>query len=178
MLQRFVMTELFSNPLNTFLMGLGIALVLATYVWGKGVLSRRVLRKELQALKEQLHRQMTILDTGHQQTLGELDELRRQNENLRITNATLRNKPGRAELQTLQAYEQALRLMQKRAPGFAPAWEDALAEAQREVDHAETGLAAMVRRAFRPPSTTGAPRQVTDAPETPTSKREGSQTAR
>jgi hypothetical protein len=161
------MTEFFSNPLNTFLIGLAIAVVLAGYVWVKGVLNRRALRRELQALKEQLQRQMTIMDKGHQQTLGELDALRKQNENLRITNATLKNKPGRAELQTLQIYEQALRLMQKRAPGFAPAWEDALAEAQREADRAETGLVAMVRKALRPAPGGDPPRQVTDAGESP-----------
>ena len=130
------MNELFSNPLHTFLIGLGIAVVLAVYVWFKGVLDRRDLRKELNGLKEQLQRQMTILDKGNQQTQAELEELRKQNENLRITTATLKGKPGRAELQTLQVYEHALRLMQKRAPSFAPAWEDALTEAQREAARA------------------------------------------
>jgi hypothetical protein len=164
------MSEFFSNPLNTFLIGLGIAVVLAAYVWFRGMLSRRELRKELQALKEQLHRQMTILDKGHQQTQGELDELRKQNENLRITNATLKNKPGRAEVQTLHVYEQALRLMQKRAPGFAPAWEDALAEAQRDAERADSGIVARVRQALRPAPTPAEPRQVTDAADATTSE--------
>jgi hypothetical protein len=157
------MNELFSNPLHTFLIGLGIAVVLAVYVWFKGMLDRRNLRKELSSLKEQLQRQMTILDKGNQQTQAELEELRRQNENLRITTATLKGKPGRAELQTLQVYENALRLMQKRAPGFAPAWEDALAEAQRETSQVDTGIIAMVRNVFRPAPPSSEPRQVTDA---------------
>jgi len=157
------MNEFFSNPLNTFLIGLGIAMVLATYVWLKGVLDRRELRRELNALKEQLHRQMTIVDKGNEKTLAELEELRAQNENLRISVATLKGKPGRAELQTLQVYEQALRLMQKRAPGFAPAWEDALTEAQREADKADTGIIGLVRKAFRPSLHSSAPRQVADA---------------
>lgn len=157
------MNELFSNPLHTFLIGLGIAVVLAVYVWFKGVLDRRDLRKELNGLKEQLQRQMTILDKGNQQTQAELEELRKQNENLRITTATLKGKPGRAELQTLQVYEHALRLMQKRAPGFAPAWEDALTEAQREAARAETGIIAMVRNVLRPTPSASEPRQVTDS---------------
>ena len=144
------MADFFSNPLNTFLVGLGIAVVLAGYVWLKGVADRRALRNEVQALKEQLHRQMTIVDKGNQMTLAELEDLRKKNENLRITIATLKNKPGRTELQTLQVYEHALRLMQKRAPGFAPAWEDAIAEAQREADQTDSGIIAMVRKAFRP----------------------------
>lgn len=164
------MNESFSNPLNTFLIGLGIAVVLAGYVWLKGVLARRELRAELKALKEQLHRQMTIVDKGTEKTLGELDELRKQNENLRITMATLKNKPGRAELQTLHVYEHALRLMQKRAPGFAPAWEDALAEAQREADKVDSGLIGMVRKALRPALPSSSPREVVDADETDASE--------
>jgi len=159
------MTEFFSNPLNTFLVGLAIAFVLAVYVWFKGVISRRELHKELASLKEQLHRQMTILDKGNQKTMDELEELRKQNENLRISVATLKAKPGRAELQTLQVYEQALRLMQKRAPGFAPAWEDALAEAQREAAQADTGLIAMVRKAFSPVLPSSNPRPAIEAGE-------------
>ena len=160
------MTEFFSNPLNTFLVGLGIAVVLAAYVWFKGMLNQRELRRELKALKEQLHRQMTIVDKGNEKALAELEELRKQNENLRITVATLKGKPGRAELQILQVYEHALRLMQKRAPGFAPAWEDALAEAQRDADQADTGIIGLVRKAFRPALHASAPRQVVDAGET------------
>lgn len=160
------MTEFLSNPLNTFLVGLGIAVVLAGYVWFKGVLDRREPRRELKALKEQLHRQMTIVDKGNEKTLAELEDLRKQNENLRITVATLKGKPGRAELRTLHAYEHALRLMQKRAPGFAPAWEDALAEAQREADKADTGIIGMVRKAFRPALPASTERQIIDAGET------------
>jgi len=160
------MTEFFSNPLNTFLIGLGIAAVLAAYVWFKGVMNRRELRRELKALKEQLHRQMTIQDKGNEMTLAELEELRKQNENLRITVATLKGKPGRAELQTLHAYEHALRLMQKRAPGFAPAWEDALAEAQHEAAQADTGIVGLVRKAFRPALPAATARQVAETSET------------
>jgi len=167
------MTEFFSNPLNTFLIGLGIAVVLAGYVWFKGVLGRRELRQELKALKEQLHRQMIILDKGNEKTLAELEALRKQNENLRITVATLKGKPGRAELQTLHAYEHALRLMQKRAPGFAPAWEDALAEAQREADQADTGIIGLVRKAFRPALHASAPRRIIDAGEPEASEADG-----
>jgi len=150
------MADFFTNQLNTILTGLGLAVALASYVWFKGLMERRGLRREMTALKEQLHRQMTIVDKGNQKTLAELEELKKLNENLRTTVTTLKAKPGRAELQTLQVYDQALRLMQKRAPGFAPAWEDALAEAQREADQADTGIIAMVRKAFRPalPSST------------------------
>lgn len=144
------MSEFFSNPLNTFLLGLAIGLGLAAYAWFNAVLRRRELRKEVTALRDQLHRQMTIFDKGNEKTLDELEALRKENENLRITVATLKAKPGRAEIHTLHVYDKAIRLMHQKAPGFAPAWEGVMAEAQKEIDRTDTGLVALVRKAFRP----------------------------
>lgn len=144
------MTEFFSHPLNTFGVGLALGLGLAAYLFLSGLWRRRELRKEVQALKDQLHRQMTILDKGNEKILAELEQVRKENENLRITVATLKNKPGRAELLSLHLYDRALHLMQRRAPGFAPAWEAALAEAQQELEKTDSGLVALVRKAFRP----------------------------
>ena len=56
----------------------------------------------------------------------ELDSLKQQNENLRMTINTLEQKPGRAEIRTLHVYDKAINLMQKRAPGFAPVWQEVL----------------------------------------------------
>jgi hypothetical protein len=144
------MTEFFSKPLNTFLVGLGIGVAIALYGWLKGLFQLRQLRKDNEALKEQLHRQMTIYDKGHEEVLAEAKRLRQENENLRIAVATLKAKPGRAELQLLHVYDRAVRLMQQKAPGFAPAWEGVMTEAQRELERTDTGLAALVRKAFRP----------------------------
>jgi hypothetical protein len=144
------MTEFFSKPLNTFLVGVGLGLALALYSWLKGLWRLRQLRRDNEALKEQLHRQMTIYDKGHEEVLAEAKRLRQENENLRITVATLKAKPGRAELQLLHVYDRAVRLMHQKAPGFGPAWEGVMAEAQRELEQTDTGLAALVRKAFRP----------------------------
>ena len=144
------MSEFFGNPLNTFLLGLAIGLGLAAYAWFNAVLRRRDLRKEVAALKDQLHRQMTIFDKGNEKTLAELEQLRKENENLRITVATLKAKPGRAEIHTLHVYDKAVRLMHQKAPGFAPAWEGVMAEAQKDIDRSDSGIVALVRKAFRP----------------------------
>lgn len=144
------MSEFFSQPWNTFLVGLGIGLAVALYAVIAAFLRRSGLRQENRSLKEQLHRQMTILDKGTEKALDELEGLRKENENLRITLATLKAKPGRAELHTLHVYDRAIRLLHQKAPGFAPAWEGVLAEAQQEIDRADTGLLALVRKAFRP----------------------------
>jgi hypothetical protein len=144
------MTEFLQQPLNTFWIGLAIGLAIAVYVFFNGLLRRRELRQEERALKDQLHRQMRINDKGNEQVLGEAERLRKENENLRITVATLKAKPGRAEMVTLNIYDRAIRLMHQRAPGFAPAWEGVLSEAQKEVEQTDTGLLAMVRKVFRP----------------------------
>lgn len=149
------MTEFLQQPLNTFWIGLVIGLAIAAYLVFNGLLRRRELRREVRALKDQLHRQMTINDKGNEQILAEVERLRKENENLRITAATLKAKPGRTEMITLNVYDRAIRLMHQRAPGFAPAWEGVLTEAQKEVEQADTGLLAMVRKVFRPSLSTG-----------------------
>lgn len=149
------MTEFLQQPLNTFWIGLGVGLAIAAYFFVNGLFRRRELRKEARALKDQLHRQMTINDKGNEQVLAEVQRLRKENENLRITAGTLKSKPGRAEMVTLNVYDRAIRLMHQRAPGFAPAWEGVLLEAQKEIEQTDTGLLAMVRKAFRPSLTAG-----------------------
>lgn len=162
------MSEFFQQPLNTFWVGLAIGLAIAAYLFLNGLLRRRELRREVRALKNQLHRQMTINDKGNEQVLAEVERLRKDNENLRITAATLKAKPGRAELVTLNVYDRAIRLMHQRAPGFAPAWEGVLSEAQKEIEQADTGLLAMVRKVFRPSLSAGAgsSSEAAAAPET------------
>lgn len=53
----------------------------------------------------------------------QVDKLKSQNENLRITVATLSNKPGRAELKMLHTWDKAIRILTLKSPAFAPAWE-------------------------------------------------------
>ena len=74
------------------LVGLAVALVVAL----QAVIGRAALRREIRALREHLQRHMEITSAGQQTLSDDRDELRRQNENLRITCAALRQKPGRA----------------------------------------------------------------------------------
>lgn len=139
--------ELLTHP---FSIGLGTGLILVLVVWINGILKRRSLVKEIRSLKEHLHTQMGINARGNESTVTELEELRMQTENLRVTNATLKQKPGRAELQTLAVYDKALHIMFAKAPGFAPAWENILEEANEDLKRAETGLIPLIRSVFRP----------------------------
>lgn len=142
-----ITSPLFRTGLLT---GLGIGLAVALYFWFATWLRRRSLVKEVGSLKEHLHRQMEINAKGSESQQKELEKLRQQNENLRITNATLKQKPGRSEVELLATYERALRVMNTKAPGFAPAWEQALKDAESEVAAADSGLMPLIRKALKP----------------------------
>lgn len=142
-----ITSPLFRNGLIT---GLVVGLAVALYFWFAGWLKRRSLVKEVASLKEHLHRQMEINAKGTDSQQKELEKLRQQNENLRITNATLKQKPGRAEIEMLATYERALRVMNTKAPGFAPAWEQAMKDAEAEVTATDSGLIPLIRKALKP----------------------------
>lgn len=144
--------ELLQHP---FVIGLGVGLIVAVVFWISGLMNRRGLNKELKTLREHLQRQMEINQKGSDAQKKELEELRTQNENLRVSNATLKQKPGRAEIQTLTIYDKALHIMNGRAPGFGPAWEGAVKEAEAEVAQADSGIVPMLRKVFRPSLASG-----------------------
>lgn len=133
--------------------GLAIGLAVAAIAWKSGFSARRRLAKdirklenELRELQGHLNTQLKINAQGNDTLQKELEELRRQNENLRVSLATLQTKPGKAELRHSQITENAVRLMREQAPGFAPAWEKALRQAESEVEAGESGLKKLVRR--------------------------------
>jgi predicted nucleic acid-binding Zn-ribbon protein len=114
----------------------------------KSLLSIRKHKKELQEYKEHLDRQMKITNAGNATLVQELEKVKKENENLRISVQTLNQKPGRAELRLLNIYDSALRKMMSQAPGFSAAWENSLQEAEREYEANESGLKSIVSKVF------------------------------
>lgn len=141
---------------HPFVLGLGIGLILAIVVWVQGFLKRRSLVREIAKLKQHLHTHMEISAKGNESNKSELETLKKQAENLRITVGTLKAKPGRAELRTLHIYDKAVHLMFEKAPGFAPAWEGILKEAEQDMEETEKGFFPLIRKAFRPSLPQGA----------------------
>ena len=135
---------------HPFVLGLGLGLILAVVLWIQGILKRRSLVKDLANLKDHLHTHMEISAKGNESSRSELETLKKQAENLRITVATLKAKPGRAELRTLHIYDKALHMMFEKAPGFAPAWESILKEAEQDMEQTEKGFFPLIRKVFRP----------------------------
>ena len=93
---------------------------------------------------------MKITSEGNRTLEKELEKLKKENENLRVSVKTLGQKPGRAEIRLLNIYDGALRKVMARVPGFSNAWEAALAEAEREYEENEKGIKAIVRKVLGP----------------------------
>ena len=149
------------------LLGIAFACIIAIGGWSR----RRSLVKDNRLLREHLQTQMTINAKGNQSTLQEIEQLKKQNENLRITLATLKNRPDKSELRTLYLYDKAIHLMYEKAPGFAPAWESIIKEAESDMERTSTGLIAWARRVIRP-SLSKAPSKLS-LPSVPSNSKEG-----
>ncbi|HVJ44914.1 MAG TPA: hypothetical protein VM511_00910 [Luteolibacter sp.] len=139
--------------LHPFTLGLLLGLLVTAFIWKGGFTARRNVSRELKRvegemkdLQNHLNTQLKINATGNESLQRELESLRQQNETLRINNTALQQKPGRAEQRQLQIHEAAVRLMREQAPGFAPAWEKALRQAETDLEAADSGLKKLVRK--------------------------------
>ena len=142
--------EIIKHP---FIWGLALGLLIAAFTWKSAFSAKINLKREINRLQDEardlqghLNTQLKISATGSDVIQKEADELRTQNENLRVNIATLQNKPGRNEARQLQIMENAARLMREQAPGFAPAWEQAIQRAELDHEAAEGGLKKLMRR--------------------------------
>lgn len=165
------MKELLIEALKSpFVSGLLLGLVAAGFLWKAGFSRNRALSREIKRLEgelkdlgKHLNTQLKINASGNESQQAELEALREQNENLRVHVATLQQKPGRAELRQFHIQEAAIRQMREQAPGFAPAWEKTLRQAEAEAETADTGLRKLVRRVI-PGIASSAPAAETSSP--------------
>ena len=135
------------SPLTILIILGGVALGwVLSYL--KSLLTMRKHKKELAEYKAHLERQMKITDSGSKKMMDEMEALKKDNENLRISVKTLGQKPGRAELRQFNIYDNALRKMMLQAPGFSSAWESSLQEAEREYEENEAGFKNIIGKVF------------------------------
>jgi hypothetical protein len=157
---------------HPFTWGLLLGLLVAFFIWKAGFTARRNVSRdlkrvegELKNLQSHLNTQLKINASGNESLQKDLETLRAQNEVLRVNNAALQQKPGRAEQRLLQVQEIAIRIMREQAPGFAAAWEKALRQGEAEIDAAESGLKKLVRRVIPGLGHSGTPTTITVADE-------------
>ncbi len=138
---------------HPFTWGLIIGLVLLILSWKSNLKEKRYLKNEIKRLNQEnselqnhLGTQLKINATGNEALQQKLDELKEQNETLRVNIHTLQQKPGKNEIRRLEIIETAISTMREQAPGFAAAWEKSLREAENHMNDAESGLKKLIHK--------------------------------
>ena len=131
---------------NPFLRGLAIGLVVCFIVWIRSLLRIRELSKNVSKLREHLHTKLEIDSAENERRKKKIDELKEERDNLRNMIQVLNQKPGRQEIRQAHVYQKAIDIMFEKAPGFAPAWQITLKEAEEAVQQAERGLLPFLKR--------------------------------
>lgn len=142
--------EIIKSP---FVWGLALGLLVAGFVLKNAISSKlqfkreiRRIEGEMRDMQSHLNTQMKITATGNDTLTKQIEELKAQNENLRVTLAALQNKPDKAEQRQFRIQEMAVSAMREQAPGFAGAWEKAMRQAEAEMDSAESGFTKLMRK--------------------------------
>ncbi len=102
--------------------------------------------KEAKRLKSMLTDRMDLESEGLSKLKKEIEELKKQNENLRISVQTYSQKPGRKELQRLTVYQTAADRLTINSPGFGAAWQAALKESEDEFEKTYIGVTPFIRK--------------------------------
>ena len=138
-----LIADILTNP---FLRGLAIGLAVALILWVRGLLKTRELNGNLKKLREHLHTKLEIDSAENERRKGEMDKVRQERDNLRNMVQVLNQKPGRQELRQVQVYQKAIEIMFEKSPGFAPAWQITVKEAEEELKRAERGIIPFFKR--------------------------------
>ncbi len=130
-------TDLIANP---FAKGLAIGLFFCLVIYVRGFLRRREITAEVIRLRTHLHTKLEIDSKENERRKQEIEILKQERDNLRITVQSLNQKPGRKEIRQYYIYQTTLDMMFEKAPGFAPAWQITLKEAESLFEKSERGV--------------------------------------
>lgn len=136
---------------NPFAKGLALGIIFCAVIYVRGFLRRRELTKEVDRLRTHLHTKLEIDSAENERRKQQLDKLKQERDNLQITVQSLNQKPGRKEIRQYYLYQTALDIMFEKAPGFAPAWQITLKEAEELFEKSEKGVVPLLKR-LRPTS--------------------------
>jgi hypothetical protein len=89
---------------------------------------------------------MEIDSEENERRKQEITALKQERDNLRITVQSLNQTPGRKEIRQYYIYQTALDIMFEKAPGFAPAWQVTIKEAERLFEKSEQGVVPLLKR--------------------------------
>jgi len=97
-------------------------------------------------LRTHLHTKLEIDSKENERRKQEIEILKQERDNLRITVQSLNQKPGRKEIRQYYIYQTTLDMMFEKAPGFAPAWQITLKEAESLFEKSERGVVPLLKR--------------------------------
>ncbi|MBX2840803.1 MAG: LapA family protein [Flammeovirgaceae bacterium] len=138
------------DAIQPFIIGLGVGLIICIFIYMRESFKRSVLKKQIKDLKNHLHQKMEIDAEATHFKKTEIEDLKKENENLRITNQTLSQKPGRRELINLHVYQRAIDIMSESAHGFAPMWQKAVKESEKDIEQFVEGKSSFVKKIISP----------------------------
>ncbi|MEI7957758.1 MAG: hypothetical protein WCI40_01515 [Verrucomicrobiota bacterium] len=125
------------------------------------------LKMEFGRFKQHLSDRIELEAGSATKVKKELENLRRENEQLRIRVAAFNGMPEGRLQQDLEVYARAEKRMLVNVPGFAPAWENAKAAAQAELAEEDAGR-SLPKRVFSRLFGSGGPKDALPAPPTDT----------
>ncbi len=132
--------------MDLFLIGLGIGLLLFFLAVIQNFRLKRRHRKDMLQIKNMVSQKMDMEYESITKLRSDLETLKKQNENLRISLRAYSQKPNRKEMTQLQVYHRAVEIMSLKAPGFAPAWQLALRESEEDLDKMYLGFHPFVKK--------------------------------
>ena len=136
--------------MNSFLIGiacgLAAALIIAIYFSAKLSSLKKEKKSEVEKYRNMLAERMELESAGVNKLRAENEELKKMNENLRVSLLAMREKPGRKELERLQVMQTAADRLILNSPGFAPVWQAALKESEEEFRKTYSGLMPFLKR--------------------------------
>ncbi len=137
------LTKLFTN---TFVQGLLLGLLIAFVFWVRSLIKAKVLQGDIRKLRGHLQTKFEIESAENERRKEEMNQLRQERDNLRNMIQVLNQKPGKQEMRQAQVYQKAAEIMFEKSPGFAPAWQITLREAEEEMRNAEKGIIPFFKR--------------------------------
>lgn len=132
--------------LKPLAIGLYIGIFIAIIVFIREKIVQHRLKKEIEKLKAHIQTKLEIEAESNERRKKEIEELKKQNENLRIMLQNYIEKPGRKVLRQLHLYQKAIEILTVKAPGFAQSWQSALEEAGREMRLMESGIIPFIKK--------------------------------
>ena len=136
--------------MQEFLIGLGIGLVVAAiaslYLSTRIGRVRKEKEEEIARFKDMLSARMELESEGLKKVREENEELKKANENLRVSLMAMREKPGRKEAQKLQIMQKAVDRLMLNSPGFATAWQVEMHDSEEEFQKMYSGIVPFIKR--------------------------------